>query len=501
MELLLSAAYALLFIFVIYRTRFFHVQGLTPARITAVFLLKIMCGVGMALIYTYYYTDRTTADVFKYYDDSRIMYEALHSNPGDFFRMLTGFRDDTEYFRDTYYTHMANWYRDFESTFNDSRTIIRVNAFLRIFSFGYFHVHTVFMCFISLIGLACIYRLFASYMENKRVELFIAVFLLPSVLFWGSGVLKEGIMLFGLGVLVYSFHRILTGDMTVKRMVLVLIGFCTLMITKYYILASLLVGLAANLWIYRTGMKRPVLKYLIVAASIGIAGWIFAQAKPAYNPLLILSQKQKNFINLARGGAYVANDSILVYLPIEHRAQLVPTEKDSVLTIKKGTPIVYWDLDNVKDTLYGVSATDTARYLLWWDMVPSGSRIELPPLQPTLASFLLSTPHALVNTLLRPHPLEARSPFMLMAAAENLLFLALLLLCIFFFQRPSSVPMFCLCISFVLVLYTLSGLVTPVLGALVRYKMPAMPFLAIALLMLINKEKLMNRLRFKRPKN
>lgn len=496
MEILLPAIYAALFIFLIYKIRFFHVQGLSPAVVSGIFLLKIGCGVAMALIYTYYYTDRTTADVFKYYDDSAIMYNALTTEPLDFFRMLTGFRDDPDYFRSTYYIKMANWYRDFDSTYNDSRTIIRVNAFLRIFSFGYFHVHTVFMCFISLIGLTCIYKLFATYMEDRRRALLLLVFFLPSVMFWGSGVLKESVMLLGLGLLVYCFHRLITHGLTIRRLLLVLAGLGILLVTKYYILTALITGLLANAWIYKTGGRKPLLKYIAVAALLVIAGGAFVRLKPQYDPLEILAQKQKNFINLARGGAYVANDKLLIYLPIEYKDSLVPTARDSIFTIKKNTPIIYWKLNNVNDTLYGASLNDTAHYTLWWNIIPSGSRIGQKPLQPTISSFLKNVPGALVNTLFRPHLLEARTPFMLMAAGENLILLSLLLFCIFFFKRPSSPPLFWLSIFFVLTLFILIGLVTPVLGALVRYKMPALPFLAAAMLMIIDKEKLTRMLPF-----
>jgi hypothetical protein len=492
-EFLLPAAYAALFIFIIYRMRFFHVQGLSPMLVSGIFLLKIFSGVAMALIYTYYYTDRTTADVFKYYDDSRIMHQALASKPSDFLKMLTGFRDDTDYFRSTYYIKMANWYRDFESTYNDSRTIIRVNAFLRIFSFGYFHVHTVFMCFISLVGLTCIYKTFAPYMEDRRLPLVFLVFFLPSVMFWGSGVLKESIMLFGLGLLVYCFHRLLTHGFTIRRLLLVLGGLSILMVTKYYILAALITGLIANAWAWKTGLRNTLVKYLVVFAVLCAAAWAFVSVKPQYDPVEMLSQKQRNFINLARGGAYVANDSILIYLPIEYRDRLVPAGKDSIFTIKKNTPLMYWKLEDVTDTLYTTSTDDTSRYELWWNIVPSGSRINKQPLAPTFLGILKKTPEAITTVLFRPHLLEAHNLLMRMAAFENLLICLLMVFCILFFKRPVSPPLFWLCISFVLILFAVTGLVTPVLGALVRYKMPALPFLAAAMLMIMDREKLVKR--------
>ena len=49
---------------------------------------------------------------------------------------------------------------------------------------------------------------------------------------------------------------------------------------------------------------------------------------------------------------------------------------------------------------------------------------------------------------------------------------------------------FCAC--FVILLFTLIGLTTPILGAAVRYKIPAIPFLVIAFLFILDKQKLIN---------
>jgi len=82
--------------------------------------------------------------------------------------MLLGIGNDSPYF-DAYYKEMNNWYRVFESNiYNDSHTIIRFNAAMRLFSFGYFNVHTVFMCFLSFTGLVALYRFFVRYFENKK---------------------------------------------------------------------------------------------------------------------------------------------------------------------------------------------------------------------------------------------------------------------------------------------------------------------------------------------
>ena len=146
MEYFLTLSYTLLFIFLIRKLSFFNINGLSFRILSTIFVIKILAGILLSFIYTYYYTDRSTADIFKYFDDSKIMYDALFQKPSDFFRMLFGIENNSAYFDKTYYATMNNWYRVYDSNiYNESHTIIRFNALIRIFSFGYYHVHTVFI--------------------------------------------------------------------------------------------------------------------------------------------------------------------------------------------------------------------------------------------------------------------------------------------------------------------------------------------------------------------
>src|SRR5690349_1470874 len=105
MEFLLSALYAAFFIFLIHKLRFFETE-LSRKGLSLLFCIKIAFGVLLWYIYTYYYTDRSTADIYKYFDDSKVMYDALRTHPADYFRMLFAVGNDNAYFDQSYYSHM-----------------------------------------------------------------------------------------------------------------------------------------------------------------------------------------------------------------------------------------------------------------------------------------------------------------------------------------------------------------------------------------------------------
>ena len=500
LEILLVAAYASLFIFLIAKMKFFACEGISRKAIQCVFILKIVFGVALSLIYTFYYTDRSTADIYKYFDDSKVMFDALFTKPQDYFQMLFGIGNDTPYF-DMYYNQMNHWYREYDSNlYNDSHTIIRFNAVVRLFSMGVYNVHTVFMCFLSLLGLTAIYKTFIPVLKEKSLLLFGAVFLIPSVLFWGSGVLKEGLLFFGLGFLIYySLSLSLPkGERTaiVKSIFWILFSIVLLALTKFYVAIAVIPALVANFWIEKTENKNVFPKYIASYILIFSAG-LFAT-----NSLQVLVQKQKDFINLANGGTYLqritTEKTDTVYIASVMHEQLDINRKTKEVTIinKIDYCRVWKDGKLGEETEFvGAKNFKETEYRLLLDYGKTGSTIEIQKLEPNILSFLKATPKALYNTFFRPFFFESFSPFILMAGFENLFIILLAIAAIIFADKKIfNEKLFWLCVFFTLVIFALTGLITPVIGAIVRYKIAALPLLLIALFMLIDKNKLTKKL-------
>ena len=209
-EIIYSILLIILFSIIVLELRIFNLPGIKRRYVLVALYIKIIAGLGITFLYTNYYTGRSEADIFKYFDDSKVMHDALKENPKDYFQMLLGIHNDNSYFDNEYYKKMNNWYREYETvTYNDTHTIIRVNAFLRIFSFGFFQIHNLLLLFLSFIGLVALYKAFYNYFKNKAYLLFAAIFLIPSVLFWSSGALKESILIFAMGIFIYSIQQII----------------------------------------------------------------------------------------------------------------------------------------------------------------------------------------------------------------------------------------------------------------------------------------------------
>jgi len=426
--IILTILYFSIFCFVILKSKFFNDDELSKKWFLSAFALKFLFSIILTLIYTYYYTDRSTSDIYKYFDDSKIMFDALKNKPLDYVKMMCGFDNDSAYFDEHYYQRMSFWYRAFNSNlFSDSHIIIRFNAFIHLFSFGHFYVHNVFINFISLLGLTALFKFFKPFFKNNSKVLFYAIFFIPSVLFWGSGLLKEGLILFGLGTLLITIQQ---GFIKFKwyHILLFIVSIVILLYTKLYVLAALSTPMLAYL-IYKKIPDKPFLSFLYAFGSLMAMVSAIVLFTKKYNPFDIIIDKHGEFMRY-----------------VQH--------------------------------------------------FPTNSSFDLPQLT-NWFSIIKYTPNAWLNTFIRPYLWESYSPFVLMSSLENLMFVGLFIVLLLFPKKSNNEWFYILfCLVFVFTLFTIVGLMIPIFGALVRYKVPALPFLAIALLMLIDFDKLKSKYPF-----
>ena len=483
----LTLGYMALFLFLISRMKFFRIGKIPVRWFQVVFVLKVLSGFLLYLIYTYYYTDRSTADIWKYYDDGMVMFSALSQHPADYFKMLFGVMNDTPHF-EPYYDTMNHWYRPYGSSIaNDTHTIIRFNAFVRLFSLGHYNVHSVVANFLGLVGLTGILHFLKQMAPSKEKWFFAGVLLMPGMMFWASGVLKEPLLLFGMGLFLYGVMKLTNDGFSIQKAVLILLSLFFLVTVKSFALAAIGVGLVGWLLARRFQSVHPSIWFLTVF-SIGFAALILmAQAFPDKSLFKRMAQRQYEFYQLAAGGTYIetsAKDTL--YIGAENYDELEFISDRKKLVTKTVITAVYWKDARLADVSTYLLDKGTEQTVLL-DYGKTGSTIDIPKLEPNAWSVLKAVPVALVNATFRPFPWNIRSPFMVLSGLENLFVLVLLLMSVLFFQRLTlSNPVFYVSLSFALVILILTGLVTPVVGAIVRYKVISLPFLTCALLSVVN---------------
>lgn len=434
MELLISIIYLSIFLVLIGKSPFYRFESIPAIVIRGGFLLKVFAGVIVGLVYTYFYTNRHTADTFRFFDDSLVIYNALQSNPHDFFRMLTGIGAGSEEL-EVYYNAMNNWY-DVYSPVNDNRSMIRFNALLRMISGGYYYVHVVILGFLSYTGIIAIVRVFAYRFPRLTPDIYLTFLLLPSVLFWGSGLLKDSLVFCTLGFTMYGAHLWITEKtMTIGMFLIFPVMVLALMFAKFQIFLLTFPLLVAWVISERYELNAPVI-YLFVFTAVFLVVSLVGHLFMTFDLPALLAAKQHAFIDLA--------------------------------------------------------ARENA-----------GSLITIPVLEPTLSGMLKSVPAGFLTALTRPFLTDPGPALSKLFALENMLLLLFILWNVLKIRniRIFLSPIVLFCLFYAVIYLSVVGMVTPVLGAMVRYKAQALPFLVTLVILLSNhsgvsfSETLLNKLR------
>ena len=434
-------------IWAIIKLPFFQKSGIKPLAISFAFVLKVIAGIGLTLVYTYYYPDRSTADIYKYFDDAQIIASTLPEHPQLYAELITGINDNDPQL-ESYVKQMKNWSahsdqwlsytqtRNF-NIFNSNRIITRFNALLWPISLGNMYTHVLFMCFLSLCGLTALFRLLSSRIREKQLPLFIVIFLWPSVLFWCSGVLKDGLIVWALYLLLYVG---LDRDKINRRnmgYVFVIAGLIALLlVTKYYVVLAL------------------------IPAIIGMSIQGFRQS---------IKTLHAHALAIALCFIMMIGSSVVGFSP--NGIDIIQAKREEALKAAiLGDAKHYLFVDNMENSAFG---------------------------------FIRKIPEALANGLFRPFLWETgNSPFIALTALENLVLMLLIIGVIAFPDKKQfNESKVWILISFVLCLALIIGFTTPISGGIVRYKTAFIPAFCSALVMLIDFSKLGDRIHFTNKMN
>jgi len=176
-EFILPIVFFLTFCYIIYKHSFFHFSFLKRALLPLIFTVKIAVALVFFLLYTFYYQDRSTADIFKFFDDSVVLFNLFHESPSDFFSLIFG--GETSLIQEAYINKLNFWVNSNPNElYNDSRLMVKLNALLHFVSFGYYGVHLVVFTFLSFVGFTFLYKAFERFFEYKKL-LLLVVFFVP----------------------------------------------------------------------------------------------------------------------------------------------------------------------------------------------------------------------------------------------------------------------------------------------------------------------------------
>jgi len=387
--------------------------------------MKMLGGIGLCLVYTLYYNG---GDTTQYFSDSVIVNKLLFTNPAAGIDViLNGLtREKLVYFNpDIGY---PAYFREASTSF-----VVQVVSVCSIFGFRSFIPTTIIVSWVSFLGIWNLFKVFLSEFPQLARQMAIAIFFIPSVLFWGSGILKDTITLSAIGYFTYSFYNgIILRKNFFRNLLILIFASYVIIVVKPYIYIALLPG--ALLWYVNAFISRISGQFLKFAIAP-----LFVVVTISFSIFLI------NYLGSSLGK--FSADQLL------DRARI--TQQDLKSSYYKGNSFDIGDFDN------------------------------------TVGGIMAVAHKALSAGLFRPYLIESNNLLMFISGIENTFILMMTLrvlfrlkvLGVFRFFFKNHLLTFSLLFSLFFAFSV--GLSTSNFGSLVRYKIPSVPFF-VASLFIIN---------------
>lgn len=431
------------------------------------FAIKVIFGYYFIYIYSDVYGSGTlSADAGAFVGESKVINAIFYQSPKDYFQLLFGVGDQVK-LSAQYLTETHHWDAGEQAILSDNRNILRLQSLIHFISFGSASIHMLVMCFVSMIGVRQLYLGVRTKTELSSGITFLLLLLIPSVLFWGSGILKEPFMLLGFGLFV---RGILGVEKGLKKIVLLIFGAFLLIAFKPYIFMCMIPALL----FYKFYQKLP--KYKLIGSSLMliliIAIPLIVFKSTTQKAVELLTRKQFDFNNVAKGGLHVNNDSIFYFFRPEQMNQVV--YKGDSIRIDKPMDILILQHGSMDKPIPIRVEPSEKYYAIHFKNVQSDGYIPVTLINDSFLQLIYNIPEALINVLIRPYFNDPGSWLKYPASIELILIYGFLIFSLFY-RRKLNVEDKGLIYSIVIFIFLLAltiGWVTPVLGAIVRYRIP-----------------------------
>lgn len=298
MEYLLFVTYLVLVAWLVTKTPFFRRSGLNESQLVIIFLLKVIAGIFYGWIGIYYGGLAKMEDTWSFHSNSLTEYNLLLSDPGQYFKNI---------FHNPYEGGLGGVFRGNESYWNDLKGnfFIKILSVFNIFSFGHYYSNVIFYSFITLLGPVAFYRVMTDLYPGKKIPVLVACFLVPSFLYWSSGIHKEGLIFTAIAMIFYALYFGLKEKrFTWKKILIMLTGLGLLFILRNFLFVLAVPAVAA--WLLAS---RYPSRALYIFAGMYFAGIVCFFNLRVLDPRLDFPQavvhKQQEFLQLSPGGSTI----------------------------------------------------------------------------------------------------------------------------------------------------------------------------------------------------
>lgn len=398
--------------------------------------IKLLGAIMLGVVYIYYYKG---GDTINYFNTAKTLAEVLFERPRDFMHLYFGQPSISEF-------HLTNSQFEFIYWVNDSYAYFVSKLFVPIviISMNSYACTAIVVAALCYVGVWRLFLLFVNEFPALASQFRWSILFVPSVVFWGSGIMKDSITFSATCIYAHGFYWFFAQKKRkVGYLVSLLLGSLLLILIKPYILFALLPG--SFLWfvaLRMAKMKSVFLKVMFAPTllAVGITGGLFS---------------------LDLIGDYLGKYSLEKVVFTASNAQ-----------------------QDLKQSYYKGNSFDIGSY------------------EPTVAGLLSVSHKAIFAALFRPTFLDVRNVVMGLNAIENSFVLIFCLYLLYklrvyrFFFLITTHPLLMFSIIFSLFFAFSVGVSISNYGALVRLKIPCVPFFISSLVIMnyiLNEEVRMRR--------
>lgn len=388
---------------------------------------KIIGSVFFALIYVFYYKG---GDTISFYWAVAPVHKLMLSDPAEFIKFVTNpySRYPVACVPEAAASSVIYLLRG-----SASMTTIKIASIVNIFCFNSYFMLCLAFAYISYLFQWRMFLLITSIYPTLHRQLSYAFLMIPSVLFWGSGLSKDSIMISAIMYFIYCFYLAFITKKNILKYItlLIFVAYLISLIRGFELFTILPCCILMTSVYYQEQIKSSFMKFLI-------------------GPLLIVVGAVTSYAVVISLGSSVDSYSV-----------------QSLQTKAEGFRSWHSTLNEKGGSGYSIEG----------DMDFSAG------------SIVKKAPIAMAITLFGPFFWQVRNFVMLLSGIEALIFTYLFIRA---FTNARIYKLFgvlakdhiiAFCVPFVIVLGTAIGLTSYNYGALVRYKIPVMPFFATFLIL------------------
>ncbi|WP_462252244.1 hypothetical protein [Ekhidna sp.] len=414
-DLIIAPIYIMLFTVVALFVRPYFTNEKTKKFFLPALWGKYVGAIGLGLIYQLYYGG---GDTFNYWNNACVIIDRIIEDPLSGFSLIY----DPESNPSNFLLLSKLWLFQSDSAF----AMVRITTILGLFSFRSYAGASIILSSFVFLSSWLMYSSLTRIYSKATNSLACAILFLPSIIFWGSGILKDSVVLGCVFIIIWVFIDFFEfKKVRPHKIILLVFSLYIVYLVKIYVLITLMPSIVFWLYLKNINAIRSLAVKLLIA------------------PILVI-----------------------LFISISYFVALKIGEGNSRYSLEE---IPKWSQITAYDIAY-------------WTGKDAGSTYSLGDHDGTWNSMLRIAPNAIITSIFRPYPWEVNNILMAFSSIESFVFLLLYLTLvikskwnILWFKNHSILSFF---ILFTIVFGFAVGSSTFNFGSMVRYRIPMLPLFA-----------------------